>query len=88
MFLRRLRLYGRHALCGLAGHDMVRHFEPDRLSLRCTICGAQTRGWTIDVNPAFRRRTAPVVRRLPRTAPGEAAGPRNVQPDARPARAA
>ena len=36
---------------------MLRHFEPRRSSLRCARCGAQTSGWTIDVNPAFRRRT-------------------------------
>lgn len=50
-------------LCGLSGHDMLRHFEPDRLSLQCARCGAQTPGWTIDVNPAFRRRTALVAAR-------------------------
>ena len=55
--LSQLRASIRCLLCALFGHDMLRHFEPDRLSLRCPRCGTQTRGWTIDVNPAFRRRT-------------------------------
>jgi hypothetical protein len=42
-------------LCGLSGHEMLRHFEADRLSLRCAHCGAETPGWNIDVNPAFQR---------------------------------
>lgn len=50
-------------LCGLSGHDMLRHFEPDRLSLLCARCGAQTPGWTIDVNPAFRRSAEHVATR-------------------------
>jgi hypothetical protein len=32
-------------VCGLAGHDELMRFEPKRLSLRCTRCGHQTRGW-------------------------------------------
>jgi hypothetical protein len=46
----------RQAVCALRGHDMVLQFEPDRLSLGCLACGARTTGWTIDVNPAYRRR--------------------------------
>ena len=64
--VKRIRQSGRRFLCGLAGHDMLRHFEPDRLCLQCTRCGAQTPGWRIDVNPAFRRRTTPVVTSGPR----------------------
>jgi hypothetical protein len=37
----------RRAQCGLVGHAMVLHLEPDRLSLRCLDCGQQTPGWTI-----------------------------------------
>ena len=40
--------------CGLRGHLYVLHSEPGRLSLRCFACGAQTRGWIVDVRPAFR----------------------------------
>ena len=47
--------YMREAVCGLRGHDMVLHFEPERLSLQCLACGARTQGWTIDVNPVYRR---------------------------------
>ena len=50
-------------LCGLSGHEMLRQFEKDRVSLGCVRCGAQTPGWKIDVNPAFRRRTEPVLTR-------------------------
>jgi hypothetical protein len=45
-------------VCGLHGHEMVRRFEPRRLSLRCLLCGAETAGWSLD---------APAVRYLPRT---------------------
>ena len=37
----------RRASCGLSGHDMIRHFEPDRVSLECMRCGERTPGWTI-----------------------------------------
>jgi hypothetical protein len=54
--LMRLALsWTRRAICGLRGHDMVLHFEPERLSLHCMSCGVRTQGWTIDVNPVYRR---------------------------------
>jgi len=37
----------RRAQCGLGGHSMVLHFEPDKMSLRCLSCGEETPGWTI-----------------------------------------
>jgi hypothetical protein len=40
--------------CCVRGHDMLWHFESNRVSLRCDACGMRTAGWTIDVNPAFR----------------------------------
>lgn len=52
---------------------MLRRFEPDRLCLECARCGAQTPGWRIDVNPAFRRRATPVVTRSPRPHPARPA---------------
>ena len=55
-FLRFGVCWMRQAVCALRGHDMVLQFEPDRLCLGCLACGARTRGWTIDVNPAYRRR--------------------------------
>ena len=48
-FARAAVTYLRQALCGLSGHEMMLHFEPGRLSLRCADCGARTCGWTIDV---------------------------------------
>jgi hypothetical protein len=67
---------GHRALCGLRGHEMVRHFEPARLSLRCVACGAETPGWTIDVRPAFRR-GAPARAKVHRPAAGVQPGPRS-----------
>jgi hypothetical protein len=39
----RLRIF----VCGLGGHDVLLNFEPGRLSLQCTSCPYQTRGWTL-----------------------------------------
>jgi hypothetical protein len=52
--IRRATRLVRQRLCGLHGHLFVLHSAPGRLSLRCFACGAETRGWTIDVRPAFR----------------------------------
>jgi len=40
----------RRASCGLSGHDMIRHFEPGRVSLECLKCGERTPGWTVQRN--------------------------------------
>jgi hypothetical protein len=40
--------------CWLRGHEMVRCFEPARLSLRCLHCGAETPGWTLAVHQPIR----------------------------------
>jgi hypothetical protein len=37
----------RRARCGLGGHSMLLQFEPNRLSMRCHSCGAETPGWSI-----------------------------------------
>ena len=37
----------RRARCGLMGHAMVLHLQPQKISLRCMDCGEQTPGWTI-----------------------------------------
>lgn len=34
-------------VCGLAGHDEMMRFEPDRLSLHCSRCGHQSAGWDV-----------------------------------------
>ena len=41
----------RQALCGLHGHDMLRRFEQDRMSLRCVSCGHETPGWELNEAP-------------------------------------
>jgi hypothetical protein len=56
----------RQFVCGLHGHDELPHFEPRRLSMRCTTCGHETPGW--DLQPAALRPSAPArprVLRLP-----------------------
>ncbi len=34
-------------LCGLSGHDRVRHFEHNRVSLVCATCGHVSPGWEL-----------------------------------------
>ena len=38
-------------LCGLAGHELMRRFEPNRVCLRCTSCPYETPGWTLKEKP-------------------------------------
>jgi hypothetical protein len=33
--------------CGVCGHQMLMHYEADRLSLRCALCGRDTPGWEL-----------------------------------------
>lgn len=40
----------RQASCGLTGHEMVRHFEPQRVSLQCISCGHESPGWSLHDN--------------------------------------
>ncbi|MPY90096.1 MAG: hypothetical protein GEU99_19505 [Luteitalea sp.] len=35
-------------LCGMQGHDTLLHFEPNRVTLRCTACGHTSPGWTTE----------------------------------------
>jgi hypothetical protein len=35
------------AVCGIRGHESVRHFEGKRVMMRCTACGHDTPGWEI-----------------------------------------
>lgn len=37
----------RQFLCGLHGHDTLRHFEKGRISLQCVSCGYETPGWDV-----------------------------------------
>jgi len=33
--------------CGLHGHSIMMHFEPNRLSLECALCGYRSDGWEV-----------------------------------------
>jgi hypothetical protein len=35
------------AICGLRGHDLLLHFESQRICLQCSTCGHQTPGWQL-----------------------------------------
>jgi hypothetical protein len=37
----------RQLICGLHGHDALRHFEQGRVSLLCPSCGYNSPGWNI-----------------------------------------
>lgn len=37
----------RQFLCGLHGHDTLRHFAKGRISLQCVTCGYETPGWDL-----------------------------------------
>ena len=58
----------RQFVCGLHGHDVLLHFEHERMSLQCTSCGYQTPGWDVKsvqrtpLRATTRREPAAVVR--------------------------
>ena len=33
--------------CGLHGHLILLHFEPNKLSLQCALCGYESEGWEV-----------------------------------------
>jgi hypothetical protein len=37
----------RQFMCGLHGHDTLKHFERGRISLLCASCGYETPGWEV-----------------------------------------
>ena len=41
--------------CGIHGHDVMLHFEPERLSLECSLCGYATEGWEVGRSMTARR---------------------------------
>lgn len=43
--------------CGIHGHVVMLHFEPERLSLQCSLCGYATEGWEVG-RPMTARRPA------------------------------
>jgi len=49
-----LTLRLRHLMCGLGGHELVLHFEHDRLALQCMHCGYMTGGWSLRDDRLYR----------------------------------
>lgn len=41
----------RQTFCGFGGHDMLLHFEDERMALRCVSCGHETPGWELNEVP-------------------------------------
>lgn len=37
----------RRVWCGLRGHFVTLHFEPNKLSLACALCGYESEGWEV-----------------------------------------
>jgi hypothetical protein len=33
--------------CGMRGHLILLHFEPNKLSLQCGLCGYESEGWEV-----------------------------------------
>jgi hypothetical protein len=50
------RLFAR-LWCGMHGHLILLHFEPNKLSLQCGLCGYESEGWEVG-RPMTARRLA------------------------------
>ena len=37
----------RRLWCGMHGHLILMHFEPNKLSLQCGLCGYESEGWDV-----------------------------------------
>jgi hypothetical protein len=60
LFLSLFSSFARHAArmwCGVHGHLILLHFEPNKLSLQCSLCGYETEGWEVG-RPMTARRQA------------------------------
>jgi hypothetical protein len=53
----RVSITARQFMCGLRGHDSLRHFEQGRISLMCVSCGHETPGWDVGTVPPRRETT-------------------------------
>jgi len=42
-------------VCGMHGHSILLHFEPNKLSLQCALCGYESSGWEVG-RPLIARR--------------------------------
>lgn len=52
----------RQWICRLfGGHDYLRLHERDRVALRCTDCGKETIGWSVE---PYRDKPKPIIRRM------------------------
>jgi hypothetical protein len=65
--------------CGVHGHLILLHFEPNKLSLQCGLCGYQSEGWEVGRPMTSRRqvdnrqaRPGPERRRTLRPLPSSA----------------
>ena len=45
------------AWCGIHGHLILLHFQPNKLSLQCGLCGYESKGWEVG-RPMTSRRQA------------------------------
>ena len=55
----------RASWCGMHGHLILLHFEPNKLSLQCGLCGYESEGWEVGrpmTSPAVRPTTVTRVR--------------------------
>ena len=43
--------------CGMYGHLILLHFEPNKLSLQCALCGYESEGWEVG-RPLVARRAS------------------------------
>jgi hypothetical protein len=50
------RLFAR-LWCGVHGHLILLHFEPNKLSLQCGLCGYESEGWEVGRPMTARRQT-------------------------------
>jgi len=69
VFVRLLSAIGRHLSrfwCGLHGHQIMLHFEPNKLSLECSLCGYATEGWEVGRSMTARRQANNPQARLDR----------------------
>jgi hypothetical protein len=57
-------------MCGLHGHVILLHFEPNKLSLQCALCGYESEGWEVGHPQPLRVREAHAsMRRLENRGP-------------------
>jgi hypothetical protein len=48
LLARRAIAWQRAICCAVHGHELLLHFERNRICLRCAGCGFETRGWCIE----------------------------------------